>query len=110
MCCTNLVSSKLIPLIPALQEFPTLGDYTNVSRLGPLTLRLKGIYSQGSRERLELEFKQLIVSLGPLAVYTKDFAPGAMRGHWRTVFADADLRVFYTNKGSLFVLKRLGSL
>lgn len=35
------------------------------------------------------------------------FEPGQMRGFWRMSFADEAFRVFYTNKGSLFVLRRL---
>ena len=33
-----------------------------------------------------------------------------MRGHWQVAFSDEDLRVFYTNKGSLFVLKKCGEM
>jgi hypothetical protein len=35
------------------------------------------------------------------------FNPGQMRGFWRMTYVDEGFRVFYTNKGSLFVLRRL---
>ncbi len=35
------------------------------------------------------------------------FEPGAMRGYWRAAYNDDELRIFYTNKGSLFILKRI---
>jgi hypothetical protein len=44
--------------------------------------------------------------VGPFRL-KKPFAPGQMRGYWRTVYADEELRVFYTNKGSLFIMSRI---
>lgn len=35
------------------------------------------------------------------------FEQGQMRGYWRMSYCDAGFRVFYTNKGNLFVLRRL---
>jgi hypothetical protein len=35
------------------------------------------------------------------------FEAGAMRGYWKLSYCDADFRVFFTNKGNLFVLRKL---
>lgn len=36
----------------------------------------------------------------------QEWLPGQMRGHWAASYWDDDFRVFFTNKGSLFVLRR----
>ena len=38
----------------------------------------------------------------------QEFAPGQMRGFWRVSYWDDDFRVMYTNKGNLFVIRKLG--
>ena len=35
------------------------------------------------------------------------FEQGQMRGYWKMSYCDAGFRVFYTNKGNMFVLRRL---
>ena len=37
------------------------------------------------------------------------FEAGQMRGYWRMSYCDAGFRVFYTNQGNLFVLRRTGT-
>lgn len=102
-------ASLIIAFLPFSQEFPEAisGEYVNESTIGPVTLKLSGVYSQGSREKVALEFKRLVVQLGPITALTKQFAPGQVRGFWRTVYADAGARIFYTNKGSLFIMVRV---
>jgi len=78
--------------------------YVNDSRLGPLTLALAGRCWPASRERIQLQFDELRVSLFGRRLLTRPL--GAMAAHWRAVYGDADTRVFFTNKGSLFVLVR----
>lgn len=52
-----------------------------------------------------MEFLEQEFSLGPLRT-KKEFEANAMVGTWRMVYQDDDLRIFYTNKGSLFVMAR----
>jgi hypothetical protein len=42
-----------------------------------------------------------------LCALLQDFSPGAMRGYWKLSYADDEFRVFYTNKGNLFVLRKI---
>ncbi len=70
-------------------------------------------YSQGEcfvspaqPTRVNLEFKDVSLKLGGWQVARKEWAPGAMRGHWAATYWDDDFRVFTTNKGSLFVMAR----
>jgi hypothetical protein len=37
------------------------------------------------------------------------FEQGQMRGYWKLSYCDPNFRVFYTNKGNLFVLRRTGT-
>ena len=55
-------------------------------------------------------FPLLDTSPLPHSSTPQKFEPGQMRGHWQVAFSDEDLRVFYTNKGSLFVLKKCGEM
>ncbi|KAF8057914.1 hypothetical protein HT031_005860 [Scenedesmus sp. PABB004] len=104
-------SGKVGPFVAEVrQEFPAgaPGTYVNVSRLGLVSAALRGECRAGEGgDLIDLEFKDLALRVGPLRAAHKEFAPGSMRGHWRITFADADFRVFYSNKGNLFVLRRL---
>jgi hypothetical protein len=82
------------------------GIYYNVSQLGPLSLSLRGKcgVSPAAADRVDLEFESVTARVFGAQVAQKRWAPGAMRGHWRAKYWDGDLRVFTTNKGSLFVM------
>ena len=79
-------------------------SYVNDSALGPLTLALSGRCWPASRERIQLQFDELRVYLWGRRLLARPL--GGMGAHWRAVYGDDDTRVFFTNKGSLFVLVR----
>jgi hypothetical protein len=58
-------------------------------------------FSQGSA------FPHHALSVTGVCVVLQVFEQGQMRGYWRMSYCDAGFRVFYTNKGNLFVLRRL---
>mmetsp|Transcript_2692 Transcript_2692/g.7095 ORF Transcript_2692/g.7095 Transcript_2692/m.7095 type:complete len:235 (+) Transcript_2692:107-811(+) len=89
------------------QEFPpdTDGEYVNTLALGPLQGYIKATYRHAEGEVIRVEFLEQEFSLGPLRT-KKEFEANAMVGTWRMVYQDDDLRIFYTNKGSLFVMAR----
>ncbi|KAI8469579.1 MAG: hypothetical protein J3K34DRAFT_423260 [Monoraphidium minutum] len=92
------------------QVFPSdePGCYYNISRLGLVTAALKGVcgVSASNPTRVDLEFKEVALKVGPFQLAKKTWEPGQMRGHWAATYWDADLRVFTTNKGSLFIMRR----
>lgn len=102
-------SGKLGPFKgTTLQIFPQErpGIYINKNELfgGFLRLELEGEYSAASDGKIELEFKFIAVSLGGKQVLKKDFPPD-FKGFWRCVYADDGVRIFYTNKGNLFMMR-----
>lgn len=102
-------SGKLGPFVTAVeQEFPAgePGVYYNVSRLGPLEARLRGA-CVASGARVNLEFRDVALKVFGVQLAKKEWAPGAMRGHWAAKYWDEDFRAFTTNKGSLFVMERV---
>lgn len=89
------------------QEFPATedGKYINTLALGPLQGYIKAGYRRAEGDVIRVEFIEQEFSLGPLKT-KKEFEPNAMVGTWRMVYQDEDLRMFYTNKGSLFVMAK----
>jgi hypothetical protein len=82
------------------------GRYTNLSKVGLVQAALEGEYHCGGPETIQLEFKQLSLAVGPVTLLTRPFAPGSAQGFWKMTYADGDMRVFYTNKGNLFIMAR----
>jgi hypothetical protein len=56
-----------------LQEFPAEepGVYYNVSTLGLVSARLRGDYSVTRDDRVDLEFKNLVLKVGPFQAAEK---------------------------------------
>lgn len=75
---------------------------------GALALKLEGKYKI-SEARIDLEFTRSSLELFGKEIYSKAFTPGEMQGFWKVQYADEEIRVFTTNRGSLFVLARLDS-
>jgi len=103
-------SGKVGPFITDVEQgFPAdeVGMYYNLSRLGLVSAKLRGEFQVSRPDRIDLEFKDIALSVGPLQLLKKDFPPGGMRGYWKLSYADDEFRVFYTNKGNLFVLRRV---
>jgi hypothetical protein len=90
-----------------MQEFPASedGKYINTLALGPLQGYIKAGYRRAEGDVIRVEFIEQEFSLGPLKT-KKEFEPNAMVGTWRMVYQDEDLRMFYTNMGSLFVMAK----
>lgn len=106
---TGTSGGKLGPFIAEVsQDFPAdqPGFYFNKLALGPLRAELLADYKKVRADRLDVEFKYTDFFLGPFK-RRQEFPPGRMRGYWRIAYSDGDMRVFYTNKGSLFVLVRV---
>ena len=101
------MKNTLIMCIGCAQEFPSnmQGQYINTLELGPLRAYLLGVYSKVKDDVIRVEFVEQEFSLGPFKT-KKDFEKNAMVGSWRMVYQDEDLRIFYTNKDSLFVMKK----
>lgn len=107
---TGTSSGMVGPFITdVVQDFPAEepGVYYNVSTLGFISARLRGEYKVTRDDRIDLEFRNITLSIGPFKAAEKVFEQGAMRGYWKLSYCDAGFRVFYTNKGNLFVLRRL---
>ncbi|WIA15553.1 hypothetical protein OEZ85_002185 [Tetradesmus obliquus] len=103
-------SGKVGPFITdVVQEFPAAepGVYYNVSSLGLVSARLRGEYAVTRDDRVDLEFKNLVLKVGPFQAAEKVFEAGQMRGYWRMSYVDGDFRVFYTNKDNMFILRKL---
>lgn len=108
---TGNSSGKLGPFITEVEQvFPAdqPGTYYNISRLGLLSATLRGecTISPNQPNRVSLEFKDVALKLGQLQLAKKVWEPGQMRGHWSATYWDDSLRVFNTNKGSLFVMAK----
>jgi hypothetical protein len=56
-----------------LQEFPAdePGVYYNISTLGLVSARLRGVYSVTRDDRVDLEFKNLVLKIGPFQAAEK---------------------------------------
>jgi hypothetical protein len=56
-----------------LQEFPAEepGVYYNVSTLGLVSARLHGVYGVTRDDRVDLEFKNLVLRIGPFQAAEK---------------------------------------
>ena len=109
-------SRKIGPFVSVVTQtfHPTLPSYVNEALFwGALGLKLEGAYSvattssESSSMRIDLEFKNFAVELFSRVLYSKPFKPGEMLGHWKVDNAEDDLRIFHTNKGSLFILDRI---
>eukprot|EP01025_Chloroclados_australasicus_P040520 TRINITY_DN4236_c0_g1_i1.p1 TRINITY_DN4236_c0_g1~~TRINITY_DN4236_c0_g1_i1.p1 ORF type:complete len:219 (-),score=24.79 TRINITY_DN4236_c0_g1_i1:586-1242(-) len=89
------------------QVFPAdkPGQYINSLDLfgGVLRLELTGVYEAAPDSKIELEFKFVKAFLAGLQVQKRDF-PAGYKGFWKMLYADDSLRIFNTNKESLFVM------
>eukprot|EP00877_Chromochloris_zofingiensis_P006467 jgi/Chrzof1/2073/Cz11g01260.t1 len=104
---TGTSSGKIGPFLTQVeQDFPAdePGVYYNVSRLGLVSARLRGVYQFTTDSRVDLEFKQLSLAIAGITLVKKDFEPGQMQGFWQIKYVDDDVRVFTTNQGNLFIL------
>jgi hypothetical protein len=56
-----------------LQDFPAEepGVYYNVSTLGLVSARLRGVYSVTRDDRVDLEFRNLVLKIGPFQAAEK---------------------------------------
>jgi hypothetical protein len=96
------------------QKFHADATYTNSLALGPpglAQLDLSGTWEAVRPDRVNVVFRTTAWRLfGGLLKGGSTFgAKGGKpppRGHWSLLFGDDDVRVFRTNKGSLFVLGR----
>lgn len=86
----------------------TSNRYSNIAEFGPLAFRLNGSFKVAPEDgiRINLEFHEFQVFLGPFKVSSKEYSPGEMVGFWTVKYSDSDLRVFTTNKGNIFVLAK----
>ena len=108
-------SGKIGPFMSEVtQTFDThLPTYCNKALFfGCVALKLEGQYSVVTAEdrgvRIDLEFTRSSVEIFNTEIYSKAFKGGEMKGHWKMLYADEEIRVFLTNRGSLFILYRLG--
>mmetsp|Transcript_5355 Transcript_5355/g.10216 ORF Transcript_5355/g.10216 Transcript_5355/m.10216 type:complete len:247 (+) Transcript_5355:162-902(+) len=81
----------------------------NSAELGPLKLSLNVAYEKKTESRITVTFAESKVAvLGGLggALEFKNDKQVGRQGYWEMVFADDDLRVFFTNAGSMFIVTR----
>jgi hypothetical protein len=107
---TGTSSGKVGPFITqVIQDFPAAepGVYYNESRLGLVCARLRGDYKVTRDDRVDLQFKNLVLRVGPFQAAEKVFGPTERRGYWKITYCDDDFRVFNTNMGNMFVLRKL---
>lgn len=104
-------SGKIGPFISTVTQtfHPTLPQYCNEALFfGALALKLEGVYKINLEEgRIDLEFTSSSFELFTRVLSSKAFVKGEMMGHWKILYKSDDMRVFTTNKGSLFILDRL---
>jgi hypothetical protein len=110
-------SGKIGPFVSEVtQTFDThLPTYCNKALFfGRVALKLEGQYSVVTAEdqsvRVDLEFTRSSVEIFNTEIYSKAFKGGEMKGHWKMLYADEEIRVFLTNRGSLFILSRRGTV
>jgi hypothetical protein len=90
---------------------PTAGTYTNRLAFGGGLARLE---LSGTWEAVRLDRVNVIFLTTRWALLGGLFSGGSAfpadkqpRGHWSLLYGDEAVRVFTTNKGSLFVLERV---
>lgn len=74
---------------------------------GFVAAKLRGKFGVTRDDRIDLEFENITLNIGPWRAAEKVFAPGTMRGYWKMSYCDADFRVFLSNQQNLFVLRKL---
>jgi hypothetical protein len=104
-------SGKLGPVVGKVtQRFPSNkpGQYINRVAFGPVSLDLLADYSYKQSDYITVDFVHIQLILGDKPVFTKDFRNAG--GYWKVKVANEDVRVLYSNSGSVFVLKRIQDL